>query len=506
MYKKHSTTHLAMGTLFASTLILLASCNKSLHRNERLTPEKEPSIEQIDPGITKAKTPKTIPLITVTNLKGEPIERAQVLFGTKIGQPFVNNFVETNQSGQVTAPEGWDDPLSITVSYPEHMKVTYYQALPQNLSFKLRPLAKASQIQLAGKTTNFGSLRRDNIVDFGLVIQALTRSDLFSFNIDKLVSPESDNLKFGPVEAAAPSNLTFPSQQETYVVPIPIEKERYRLYFREPGLFRTYALHGQFPFKETIDQFRNKVPFTTLINSFHFVSGGLKEFQLDGPLELNLPVNENNFTAQETLLPPPVAPNYFMLSVSISEVNGFLYPTDMHKAEGQKPFALKSIESSQRHFLSVLAFDPNGSKASTQRQEASSLEFVPQSPNHTPQFISLVPVPTGTTTGWTTAQTPTTVQGVNPLTTFSVFSRVVPDGKRKKIIREWEVYAQNWVQNIELPEWPVEDNDPVTEADAHRWEVVYIGSNQKLPISSQSSFGPDVAELTSHVSFNSVEF
>lgn len=485
------------------------SCeNSSFFKNQSSNNDERQNEDFNGKDLKDQKKPS---LITVTNAQGEPIAQAKVLFGNKLNQPFLNNLLETNKQGEIAAPHDWQTPLSVTVNSPGYMRVTYYQVKPQSLNFKLHPLVNVAQIALSGKMTHFGNIKSDDIADFGLVIQALNRSDLFSFSINKLISPEFDNFKVGGfIDTSIPSNLTFPRQKENYVVPITLDKEKYRLFFQEPGLKRTYALHGQFPFKDTIDKFRNKVPFTTLINSFKFVSGGLKEFQLSGPLELDLPVNEMTFTSQETLQPPIVPANHFMMSISLFELNGMLYPTDMHKVNGSKPFALKSIDNAQKHFLSVLAIDPDAASSDTQRQEASSVEFVAQAPNHTPQFLDLIPTPTASSVlGWT-SQTPTMINGVNPLITFSVLSRVITEeGKSKKIQRDWEVYAEHWVPTLELPEWPeplTNSSIPTVRAETHRWEVVYLGTNQKLPISTKQTLGPDSADLISHVSFNSVEF
>lgn len=503
MYKMH------IPALCLMAILSQVSCQKPSSTPSSKPPEQEKT--NINSGNNVETQSK--PVITVTNLKDEPMEHAKILFGDKVGDPFVNNLLETNKAGQIPVPSEWTTPLSVTVNYPGFMRVTYYHVSPQNLTFKLRPLVKVSQIQLSGKTTQFGTIKADNKADFGLVIQSITRSDLFSFNIDKLISPETDTLKVaGIVETSIPSNITFPRQQESYILPITFEKEKYRLYFSEPGRHRSYALHGQVPFKETIDKFRNKVPFTTLINSFQFLSGSLKEFQLDGPLELDLPVNEMTFTSKESLQPPEIPSNLFMLSISLFEKNGQLYPTDMHKVDDTKPFYLKSIDTNQKHFLSVLAYDPNRPKTKA-RQEASSIEFVPQTPNHRPHFLNLIPTPTvPNIAGWS-AETPEVIEGVTPLTTFSVLSKVTTEeGKRKKIQRQWEVYAEQWTPNLTLPEWPEAthplDIEPTTfaAAESHRWEIVYIGTNQKLPLPAHSALGPNSAEFTSHVSFNSVEF
>ncbi len=455
------------------------------------------------------ETPTTKPIIiTVTTTEGQPVENAKILIGSKQNQPFVNNFFTTDSTGQVTIPALWVEPASVTVGSAGFMRVTYFMVKPQSLQFKLQPLVNTPQIELSGVAKNFGSLRQDNKADFGLVMQAVSKADLFSFNINKLISPEFDNLSVGAFSAPVPSNITFPRQTESYVVPIELSKEQYRLYFKDKGTKRLYALHGQFPFRETIDQFRRRDRSTNIINSFNIVSGTMREIEILGPTQLDIPIDEMTFDHTETVVPPAIPPTANMITVSLFERDGLLYPTDMKKAINGRPFTLKSLNKVNRVFISLLAKFENNKPDGT-IDEASSVEFVAQSPSHTPNFLNLISQPTPqkgnpNVYGWT-AENPLLKKEIQPLTTYSVLSKVIKDGNSKKIQREWEVYSDTWLKTMELPEWP-ELNFEDSASESHRWDVAFIGTNLPLPIPVNAALGPDVSTYMTHVSANSVEF
>lgn len=503
-------------TTLAFALLVLTACNPNLTpKGFNQSGEGDQPIDLV----TQAKTHS----ILVTDLKGQAIEGAQILFGSRLGQPFVNNMLQTDRAGQVHAPKEWNSPMSVTVDHPGYMRVTYLNISPRSLTFKLRPKEKNMHLELSGTTTGFGSLKQNNVADFGLVLSSLTKRDLFAFSLDKIISTEMDVMEIAGVESTVPSNLTFPRQKESYVIPVTLEKENYRLYYPEAGTKKVYALHGKFPFKEVVDRIRKKTPFPALVNYFEINSGSMRDVLVDGPTQITLPVNEMAFTAEDHITPPEIDGDKVMLSISLFERQGYLYPTDLHKVENTMPFALKGLDKAQRLFLSMLIRSADFYAKQKPTQEAVSAELVKQTHNHSPQFLSLINQPSPTNNGWTT-QIPTLPDSVLPLTTYSVLSRVINNGKQKTILRDWEFFAEQWINSLDIPEWPAQaqhqaawiDNEPENDNntamggavtnEVRRWEVTYIGTNQKLPLPSAARLGPDIIDYSSHISFNSIEF
>lgn len=495
---------------FLGLFLLLSACNQNLQSPQGPKTEVPSSPLETLGQNEQAELPK----ITVMNIFGEPLVGARIMWGNRLNQPFANNLMETDRQGQVMAPPEWNGPLAITVDHSGYLRMTYLAVSPQSLTFKLRPFEKQERIELSGITTDFGPLKKNNVADFGLVIASLTKKDLFTFNINKLISPEMDVMEIAGVQSSVPSNFTFPRQRESYVIPVTLDKERYRLYFNEPGSKKIYALHGKFPFKEVVDKITSKVPFPNLVNYFEFTSGSMKEIMLTGPTSIDLPVNELQFSSQDHVTPPQVDADKVLLTISLFENNGYLYPTDLQKVESPNTFALKGLQNSNRFLMSMVTRKEDFDGTSKDHQEAVSAELITMQANNSPQLLNLIPRPAANPTGWKT-QAPTLDHQIVPLTTYSVLSKVSRQGKQKLITRLWEVYSEQWVNNADIPEWPFSNPDPLSEAEQFggnvqnsglRWEVTFVGTNQKLPLPMSAHLGPQVVDYATHISFNSVEF
>ena len=94
------------------------------------------------------------------------------------------------------------------------------------------------------------------------------------------------------------------------------------------------------------------------------------------------------------------------------------------------------------------------------------------------------------------------VDGVNPLATYSVLSReeevIQGSAKVKVMSAEWEVYAPNWLDRIKIPRWPQDGGS----LGRKRWEVNFVGSQT----ASQAPMGPAIIEAATHVTHSSVTF
>ncbi|MBV2168700.1 MAG: hypothetical protein KUL82_08335, partial [Bdellovibrio sp.] len=94
------------------------------------------------------------------------------------------------------------------------------------------------------------------------------------------------------------------------------------------------------------------------------------------------------------------------------------------------------------------------------------------------------------------------VDGVNPIATYSILSKVeeVVQGTAKvKVLHpQWEVYSQNWLERMKLPQWPEDTAIPGKK----RWEVNFVGSQT----ASQVPVGPAMIEAATHVTHSSISF
>lgn len=505
-------------SIIFSLCFFTLACHKlslSPSKNSRLSPQAKDDATTDGPAQLQGQDVQTI---KVTSLAGQALAGAQILIGPKQGEPFANNLLTADAEGLLPIPKEWTTRTSVTVHHPGFLRVTYLNIDPQSLQFQLRPLENTQQIELSGTTQGFGNLEKNNIVDFGLVLPSLSKQDLFTFSLDKIISKESDTIEVAGMEAKIPSNVTLPRQKESYIVPITLQKERYRLYFNDFGPRQIYALHGRFPFQETVDKITEKVPFHTLVNDFEFQSGSLRSVNIQGNTQLNLPVNERVFSLAHRISPPSDLTNaHTMISVALFEENNFLYPTDLHKVENARSFPLKNDPRAQQKVLSLLVATEEFN-SNNQSPHRGSAEMVTAKAPHAPEFLDLLSPLTLTERGWS-LQSPEQRSSIQPLTTYALLSKIEGSGSRKRLVRQWEVFAASWVDELSLPEWPgesqqalvlesdetMEDNNlsespTTTKANTQRWEISYLGSNLPQPLQS-NGLGPGVVDYITHVSF-----
>ena len=119
---------------------------------------------------------------------------------------------------------------------------------------KTSPAALSGFTEIAGTTTNYSNIKdKDGVVDFSLVIPAMTVDELMNFELSRIVSPENDTLNILSKELQVPSNLSLPRQVESYFLSFTLDKPEFRSYVREMGQYNLYALQGTFPLKKVID-------------------------------------------------------------------------------------------------------------------------------------------------------------------------------------------------------------------------------------------------------------
>lgn len=454
---------------------------------------------------------------TIQDTLGQPLIGAEVLVGMSLNNPFPNNFLTTDIRGQIIIPSNWSEQ-PVTISYPGFIRTTYFGVNPGDHIFQLRNSTPTAKYELKGKTTNFGRLNNDdNVADFGLVMQSLTRNELFSFDLGMILSSEMDTLNLsaiiGGFDAKIPSNVTFPHQVENYVFDLTFDKPIYRTYFKTKGKKQTYAIHGRFPFSQVVDQFKNKTPFPALINYFEFVSGSIRTVDLQGNQSLDIPVNEITFADPIKVKTTPVANDKTLITLSASETDGYIYPTDMKKIDGaSKTVNFKTGNFGSKLLISALKRTSDFyAAADEEKQMAISVTLVPVKSKEIVQAtpLDLIPPPTGDVVTWKETL-PSKQAGVEPLATYAVLSHAQRFGPTSQNVEKvWEAYAPRWVPEMSLPEWPEHKASELYSAaeEFNSWEVTYIGSdNSNSEVGGVVSLGPDLVKFATHISYNKAEF
>ena len=144
---------------------------------------------------------------------GSPIVGAQYLIGSAQNTPFPGNFGVTNEKGEFSIPEAWVVPEMVTVDAPGYLRATYMGLEPRARDIRMTKKFLASS-ELRGRTTGHTVRDRDNIIDYALVMGAMSRQDLLNFQIQKVMSPLNDKITVVGQDVEIPSNISLPRQTE----------------------------------------------------------------------------------------------------------------------------------------------------------------------------------------------------------------------------------------------------------------------------------------------------
>ncbi|MGE3757690.1 MAG: hypothetical protein AB7H97_08035, partial [Pseudobdellovibrionaceae bacterium] len=377
---------------------------------------------------------------------------------------------------------------------------TFYDGAHGDRTFNIRRADSAAFYELNGTTSGYGSLPRDGQVDFGLMIAAINKQKLFKFDLEMVISPEIDVIEIIGKKLEIPSNVALPKQKETYILPITLEKEKYRIYYRDQGKHTVFAARGQFPLKDVADQLKNGTPFYNLINYFKFMTGTVTAVDIQGKkTSKNLTVNAMNFSKKLSIQAPRYPGEQVAMAVALSDINNNLYPSDVKKLSSGQTQRLNLPDQGSPIIASILAL-----KADFEKQgplNAASVVVAPFVDKFTPDHLAMVPKPEVLSRNELRLTPPSTVNGVAQAGTYAVLSKVesrVEAGASVQKTRLWEAYGLNWANHLQLPEWPQE----TLPTRGLRWEVTFIGSPGDISYPS----GPELLEKASHVSYSSKDF
>lgn len=442
-------------------------------------------------------------LLSVVGPKNEPIANAEILIGDKMDSPFVGNFVTTNADGSFAIPNEWNSAQPVTINALGYVRTTFMEQTPSGQIFKLRYADSKATLELNGKTSGYGSLAKDGYLDFGLTMPAMTKHELFGLKLTDIISPINDTITVAGETLYIPSNIALPAQKESYgIFPISLAKERYRLFFRDPGQKRVFALRGQFPFKQVVDELRADKEFYELINYFSLKSGSIKDIDLKSNGQAaDLTVNDLPFAQKIPVIAPAIDPAHVIITVALNDLSNAMFPSDVKRLASGKTTNLTVPGGSKQYILSALKLTQESSnKNYVDRMSASIL---PYSNNLTPSFLPLIKDPVVINDFLVNLPTISTSKDITPVATYAALSKVdvtqISGYKMEITSRVWEVYAPSWIDRVSLPEWP---STLKVGKTAMRWEVGFIGSANPQP----TFLGPQSIESATHLTKSTVDF
>lgn len=476
--------------------------------------------------------------IQILNENLEPVIGADVLIGS--AEP--GDKLVTDQNGMVAIPTSWKSAQPVTVSAAGYIKATFLDVQPTDLTLQVHKADQKGVMEVQGDTTNYANLKKDGKVDFALVYPGLKLRQLSQFDVQSVINPDSDIIKIMSETAAVPSNLSIPSQKETYILPITLEKPIYRMSFKQVGDYRLMAMHGQFPLSQVVGDLRNGKSFYEVINHFRIIGGGQKDISVDRSITgQNIPVNQLVLNQKISVKGAPLTADQVMFSFALAKQGELYFPTDikrlmpnetldlvlptnstensiisilMPKGEAGKiggtpedaasqtqtdsPIAeLKSIFNGFLHLFNINFSDDNkvgnigiGGLSSARHLAAET----------TPTFLDLISRPT-LSENQISMTPPKLVEGIEPVATYAMLSEIERTPKGKYTIehrfRVLEVTRLGWTDQIQIPAGTLS----LIPGKLYRWDILYMGRR-----SGKINSGEYFLDGITHVTRNSIDF
>lgn len=481
--------------VFLGFALQLTGCNKD--KTETL------QADIVDRVRWTAVEPDATPQIKVINAYGEPIANAQVLIGQAQGTPFKGNFLQTNASGVAIVPKEWTSAAHVTVEAAGYVRQTLLNQKPGHMTLKLNSAYLQQWAEVRGQVTQLPIQNGDKLIDFGLVMPALTRADLLNFDLDQVISPYKDILSVAGQQAPLPSNVSLPTQKESYIFNLTISKPIYRLMIPTLGPKTFYAARGRFPFKKVVDKLRDGMPFYEVLNDFSILGGGLRDTQIvGGQTTLDIPGTELEFKTTVQVQSANAQNDEVLMMLAASEVTGTLILTDVKKITPNQAVALTSMSDKPAYIVSVIKRQSEF-MTSTPGADRISASLSPYKAGEKQTLLPLVENPSMTTADSFVIQLPAApnTAGVRGIAVSAIISDLyeTPNGDTKVVSanHRWEILGLGWNAQIQLPAWPLGNMTPTK-----RVEINFIGSTSNKPVDLDDS----IIQAATHVSHSSAQF
>ncbi|MDZ4081577.1 MAG: hypothetical protein U1E10_01455 [Bdellovibrionales bacterium] len=455
--------------------------------------------------------------VAVSDLAGRPIAGAEILFGKSAGVPFSGNVVKTDQTGLAAFPAAWKQELPVTIVAPGYVRATYLSRQPGSHSFVLRLARSNAGIALHGKTTGFGRLVSNGVLDVSLVFPAVSRAALGSLELTALIGNGVDKVSVYGQELELPNNLSVPAQTETYFgfIPVSLDKLNYQVSVANPGTHRVAAVRAQFDFKKTVDDLRAGSSFFDIINRFQFRSYATRDLQLTLPKQTaDLPSDEIKLQPKLSVAAKGLAPGYAMLATAAIENQGLCVVTDVKRLlENEKrslmiPDVTRTGLGSGVLLRSIKKYQPSRTDFSGPDFEEMSSVVVGFSGNDLDKSLSpnfypiLKPI---TTSGRSLLFSPPGGGlGLSEEQTTVTLSKVVliSSGTLWLVDKTplWDFYGPGQIDRVDLPSFGTE---PWAAKGRYRWELLFSGRDRA---SQPAALGPTWNASSTHFVKTATDF
>ncbi len=380
--------------------------------------------------------------------------------------------------------------------------------------------------EIAGTTNSYTLKDKDGVIDFSLVMPAMSTEELMNFDLARIISPDNDALTILSKKFEVPSNMSAPKQTESYFLSFTIEKPEFRAYVRDMGNYNLYALHGSFPVKKVVDAAQSGQSLFEMVNLFTFKGGGSELIEVKGPTkDVKIAINEWSLGSAIKVSAPTVAKGKEVLAFTLFKEGDELYPADIKRVLSGTTETLTSRAGSDSYVLSVLVNNTQKSLTESLRLADGNLTaalFSARATTFDLNQISYTLQPLGTAAasgsaavapaflpqiaaplfdGKTIMATlPQTITGVDPYATVITLSEVTTAGTSNLPLdfknQLWSTEQMGWVAVTPAPAELAALLKPGTK---YALEVIYLGTSDTQQVDQAIDW-----EKVSHVTRNAL--
>lgn len=490
--------------------LLLSSCAKPPMAPSASDPLSDSSDRKKSTVQHTLRSP-TAGKLAVVDFEGRPVAGATIQIGDKPDLPFAGNVVTTDALGLVAVPTAWvgDQPVSIEAA--GYVRATYLGRAPEAAVFQIRHSPAPQPLQLQGKTTGFGLLPSNGILDVSLVYPAISRSQAATFELTQLIGTGSDAIRVYGETLNLPSSLSIPAQSESFsILPVSLDKPTYRVSVAQAGNHRFAAVHGRFNFSQTINDLRAGKSFFDVINRIEFRSLTTRDYSITRPAQsADFPLGETPLQPAVSVAGHGIPSGYAMMATTLAESDGQCVVTDVKRLLAGETRALMSVAPSGRESALLVRtlkrydarrIDFSGSdyeEASsvlTAANDLSPVSFLPILKSIVAQGRELIlPVPSVSSAAFSARMT---------YVTLSKF-QAVKTGDLVLVEKTplWDFYGDDFSNKLAIPNFA---RELWTEKGRYRWELRYAGDSAVS--SNPRNLGPENLSQMTHVTKTAIDF
>lgn len=423
--------------------------------------------------------------ITVTDENGQYLPTARVLIGDQ------NPWLEANELGAIPIPADWTTPHDLTVEAPGYIRITLKQQNPSGLSIKLQKKSQIPQLPMNGTVSGITTSDKDGYVDFAILLDSLSKSDVLNFNINKVISPWTEKIKIAGFEFPIPQNIFLPKQKESYFITVTLQKPWFNLFYDSYGAKALYSLRGKFPLKKVLSELQNKKPYFELVNHFDFSSvGSLTHDFTTVSTPPSVVAAQIALDKSYSVQAPVTASSQVILGISTFKEKNFYQPLDVKYMQSAETITFKTSQTTNPYFIGVLK---NKDEFSGDSAAAERMSISIDTPKNTVNYLPLTKEPTWISTTQLQIDLPSAIdsnfieQGM-VVVISELQNLTLPDGKTIKYkLPLWQIHSSNWTSTIEIPD--IES----TTSTPRRVEVTLLAttldnSGQQSPVTLTSNY------------------